>query len=573
MKVNVLKKVSAWLLTAALLVSTTVFASAETEEQWVPKAPMSAERIEFQVKVVDGKIYAFGGFLPNVSSPTPSVEEYDPATDQWTPKKSMSVGRALFCAEEVGGKIYVLGGMSDPKTIPPLEEYDPATDTWTTKASPMANLGTEFQTEVIDGKIYAIGGYNGNVVSSVEEYDPATNVWTVKAPMSVPRYEFQTAVINGKIYAIGGTDNKTTFSSVEEYDPSKNVWATKASMSSPRCAFRTEAIDGKIYAIGGSDGPALQSSRYLSSVEEYDPATNVWTAKASMPFPRAYFQEQAVNGNSYIIGGLGSTGGYSSVEEYNPSADKWTEKPSMATTRIDFQPAVVGNNIYVIGGRKGYNASDPFLSTVEAYNTGSTAPTLTVTASPNKVRVGQQFTATVAIHNVSNIYAEDVRVTYDSSLFDYVGAKAKDGIKIYKEDTSTPGTVRLIIAHLGEANAANGDKDLVDLGFKAKAKGTGKVDIIKGRIADNATLEEDVADENCGEDTITVEGGDVNYSGEYTLLDLGIDAGYYGKDASQTDSTKFDADQVANGEIDDDDLAEITKDILANTNYGPNGIN
>ena len=81
----------------------------------------------------------------------------------------------------------------------------------------------------------------------------------------------------------------------------------------------------------------------------------------------------------------------------------------------------------------------------------------------------------------------------------------------------------------------------------------------------------DVTDKNCGEDIITVEGiKDVNRSGEYTLLDLGIDAGYYGVDASQTDSTKFDADQIMNGKIDDNDLASITQSILANTNYLPN---
>jgi hypothetical protein len=36
-------------------------------------------------------------------------------------------------------------------------------------------------------------------------------------------------------------------------------------------------VNGKIYAIGGSSGVAI------STVEEYDPATDKWTKKADTP--------------------------------------------------------------------------------------------------------------------------------------------------------------------------------------------------------------------------------------------------------------------------------------------------
>jgi hypothetical protein len=198
-------------------------------------------------------------------------------------------------------------------------------------------------------------------------------------------------------------------------------------------------------------------------------------------------------------------------------------------------------------------------------------PTLTVTASPNKVSVNQEFTTDIAIHNGTNICAEDIKVKYNPDLFEYKGVQAQTGLKIFKEDESTPGTLRFIIACQGKDNAATGDKDLFNLIFDAKRAGTGKVDIIAGRIADNATLEEDITEENCGEDTITVEeANDVNRSGEYTLLDLGIDAWYDGMNVSETDTTKYNTDVVADGIIDDKDLTEITNQILANDNYGPN---
>ena len=194
-------------------------------------------------------------------------------------------------------------------------------------------------------------------------------------------------------------------------------------------------------------------------------------------------------------------------------------------------------------------------------------PTLTNTTSSNKVKIGDEFTTDIAIHNVTNICAEDIKITYDSNLFEYVGATAQTGLKIYKEDTSTPGTVRFIVACQGKDNVATGDKNLIQLKFKAKSRGVGKVDIIKGRIADNATLEMDVADENCGEATIEIGGKDVNRTDSFTLLDLGIDAYYFGFNAADTDTTKYDADLDSNGKIDDGDLTSITESILLNKDY------
>src|SRR5258706_12344407 len=70
-------------------------------------------------------------------------------------------------------------------------------------------------------------------------------------------------------------------------------------------------VNGKIYVIGGA-GPMPDASppvirprqpqRSLGTVEEYDPATNKWRARAPMPTPCNHMGGEAVNGKIYVIG-------------------------------------------------------------------------------------------------------------------------------------------------------------------------------------------------------------------------------------------------------------------------------
>jgi hypothetical protein len=211
---------------------------------------------------------------------------------------------------------------------------------------------------------------------------------------------------------------------------------------------------------------------------------------------------------------------------------------------------------------------------------GESAPSNEVSAKPfnpavslevtsvDKAKLRDTITANVVIHNAVNICAEDIKLSYDTSKLEFVSAEGADGIKVYKEADISAGIKRYITASLGKANAANGDKILLKLTFKAKATGEAKIDVTNGRIADNSTLEMDVEDANCGEKTILIEGvKDVNRSGEFTLLDLGIDAWYYGDAAADTDTSKYDTDVVENGTIDDADLSRIVEEMLSNPNY------
>jgi N-acetylneuraminic acid mutarotase len=279
----------------------------------------------------------------------------------------MPTARSLLAAGVVGSKVYAIGGT--PGTLTTVEEYDPATNQWTTKAS-MTTARYGLAVSVVNNKIYAIGGSSG---TTVEEYDPATNTWTNCGtpapgngctPMPTGREGLAIGVVGSKIYAIGGTTGPSPFATVEEYDPATNTWTTKTSMPTGRYYLAVGVVGSKIYAIGGYSGG------YLTTVEEYDPATNTWTNCGTpapgngctpMPTARTGLAVGVVNNKIYAIGGLNSSGNLTTVEEYDPATNTWTTKTSMQTGRYYLAAGVVNNKMYAIGG---YNGSSYF-TTVE----------------------------------------------------------------------------------------------------------------------------------------------------------------------------------------------------------------
>ena len=130
--------------------------------------------------------------------------------------------------------------------------------------------------------------------------------------------------MDGKIYAIGGgNDAFEIVATVEEYDPATDIWTEKTAMPTARWGLTTAEVNGKIYAIGGGD--VYPPKELLTVVEEYDPATDTWTTKSPMPVGRIGHASSsaAIDGKIYLVGGGGLTpsAAYGEVYEYEPGID------------------------------------------------------------------------------------------------------------------------------------------------------------------------------------------------------------------------------------------------------------
>ncbi|MEQ1885452.1 MAG: kelch repeat-containing protein [Bryobacteraceae bacterium] len=293
------------------------------------------------------------------------------------------------------GKMYVFGGFIPFwKAAGVVFEYDPATNKWTQKKQ-MARPAHHLALTGYNGKVYIFGGFEpppgttpGWVpLNNAWEYDPANDSWKALAPMPTARGAAQAAEINGKIYVIGGgtlapgaekpyLDFQTPQNSlnlVEEYDPATNTWRKRASMPTPRNHVALGAVNGKIYVAGGRVGaPYISLGSDISLVEVYDPVKDSWVATLPqrMPTARSGVGFGVYAGRLLVAGGEWQDSvtqtAFRAFEAYDPATDTWQSMPSMAIARHGVASAVVGNRFYLVSGDVQSSGSGIAASTARA---------------------------------------------------------------------------------------------------------------------------------------------------------------------------------------------------------------
>jgi N-acetylneuraminic acid mutarotase len=255
-------------------------------------------------------------------------------------------------------------------------EYDPASDKWA-KKSPMPLPSHHVSFTEHKGKIYAFGGFvlpqSGPpawvAIDNAWEFDPAADSWKALAPMPTKRGSPVAVSAGDKIYVIGGAvpgpgqpavhpaRPHTSVSTVEEYDPATNTWRARTGMPTPRNHMVAGAINGKVYVASGRVGAAFISggSSNVGVVEAYDPASDSWSqGLARMPNARSAGAGGVWNGKLYVTGGEyqdpGMMATLRSFEAYDPATNTWQSLPPMPVSRHGLAGAVVGNTIHMVSG-------------------------------------------------------------------------------------------------------------------------------------------------------------------------------------------------------------------------------
>jgi hypothetical protein len=111
----------------------------------------------------------------------------------------------------------------------------------------------------------------------------------------------------------------------------------------------------KVLAAGGFNNV---SPFWLASTEVYDPATNTWTAAATMGAPREFhIATLLADGKVLVAGGDANNALLASAESYDPMLNTWTSAPNLALARESHAAILLPNGKVLITG--GQNANNP----------------------------------------------------------------------------------------------------------------------------------------------------------------------------------------------------------------------
>jgi N-acetylneuraminic acid mutarotase len=278
-------------------------------DSWAAKRSVSPYRIRMAAGAINDIIYVVGGigidWTTNRARHLARADAYKIATNSWSRVASMPRGREFpNGASAINGKLYVTGGIdNEDRPTKTLFVYDPMTNSWRRKAD-MPQPGCAGVQGVIDRKLYVYmfgcDRFSSDVVVRFYRYNPATDTWVMRALPPSQILSSSGGVIGGKFYiaaAYSGTREPTP---LYVYDPVSNTWQTKASMSQPRHDMVGAVLNGKLFMVGGSDNFLGEDPRD-PELEVYNPMTNSWATKTSLPFGTVEGAAVGVAGKVYYI--------------------------------------------------------------------------------------------------------------------------------------------------------------------------------------------------------------------------------------------------------------------------------
>ena len=261
------------------------------------------------------------------------------SSQSWTTLSDIKNPRFESTAVQYRDDIYVFNGFGPGiKVESTVEKFDAGTKKWSVIGNTSASAGTGVTHNGVirsGSEVWIIGGRVGNhpgaVTSKVWKYNLATEKWSAGPGLPVPGAAGGAALVNNKIHWFGGLDSKAQCDVANHfvYDLGKPAAGWKnitsaAPMPSPRNHFATVVHNNLIYAIGGQfthDGCGAGTPD-TNLVHVFNPATNSWTQKASLPAiqshiePSSFLYQNAI----YVVGG--ATSG-NKVYRYDPAKNDW----------------------------------------------------------------------------------------------------------------------------------------------------------------------------------------------------------------------------------------------------------
>ena len=298
------------------------------------------------------------------------IQQIEPLNVTWTaaPEVNAPNARVEPGTVQVGNKLYRFGGYSrgDNTVTRETSVLDFETGQWSLLAPLPKGAAQSHAGVVSDGEyIYWVGGqYGGSLdlsqllaATAVYRYHIATDTWSRYVDIPEPRMAGGLALFNGVLYFSGGDDISRSNATSTHWalnTRSKNPsWVTRAPLPLAGDHKGTAVVDGIIYAIGGEDGHGTTYDQH-ADVFAYNPWTDTWTRKASMPTPSSHFEGATIviGKKILVLGGRTQLPNYttSQARVYDTEQNQWTILNSIPFDRLGPVGGIYNGRVFITNG-------------------------------------------------------------------------------------------------------------------------------------------------------------------------------------------------------------------------------
>ncbi|XP_023185664.1 kelch repeat and BTB domain-containing protein 12-like isoform X2 [Xiphophorus maculatus] len=198
-------------------------------------------------------------------------------------------------------------------------------------------------------------------------------IW-VKLCSAPYRDMYALGLVGDALYLIGGQmkvrNHYVITDSVNRWSLKRGgSWLSFAPLPLALACHCAVSLKERLYVLGGwtpQDQPDDEPDKLSNRVFRFDPGKDRWTECARMKYSRYRCGTAVLNGEIYILGGIGCDGEdcgqsrrcLSSVEIYNPDADSWRPGPTLPTTLLSLRTnasniGTVEGKLYLCGYYKG----------------------------------------------------------------------------------------------------------------------------------------------------------------------------------------------------------------------------
>lgn len=288
-----------------------------TLNAWANRAGLGTVRHEPAALSINSYGYAVGGY--DTGGSIASTEKYNPVTNAWSASATLNTQRGRARSWIDGGYGHVAGGEIGAYTDT-VEQFNDLQSVWTNKA--VMSEAKSFMLAATPGP-----WRNYEVRVCIPAYYVGTSgiMHVTKANMLFARSGHATALLQGKTYVAGGNGNLTTENpETEQYDPETNSWARSTDFPV------STMYSGSYFTLGGKFYRATGGNGLTTAAYSFEPITKAWSAIGSVNTGRnrIYTGNGKVNGYGYIIGGYNGAD-VTTIEQYNPSTNVWTLRASI----------------------------------------------------------------------------------------------------------------------------------------------------------------------------------------------------------------------------------------------------